>query len=169
MQDPSPIDTTAAPSWVDNTTAGLERAWYAVALSRDVGDQPHQVHLLGKAWIVLRFGDQLRAFADRCPHRLAPLSLGTNRGDHLQCRYHGWEFAPDGRLTAVPALGEDVTATLREPGLLALTYSRSQVSAPDLLARAARAGLDIADISTEEPDLEEVFLALTSSRAPEPD
>ena len=40
---------------------------------------------------------------------------------------------------AVPALGEDVTATLREPGLLALTYSRSQVSAPDLLARAARA------------------------------
>lgn len=66
---------------------------------------------------------------------------------------------------AVPDLGQDITASLREPALLALTYSRSKVSAPELLARTTAQGLEVTDISTEEPDLEEVFLALTSSQA----
>ncbi|MEL7469256.1 MAG: ABC transporter ATP-binding protein [Pseudomonadota bacterium] len=56
-------------------------------------------------------------------------------------------------------------SSLREPDLLALTYSRSAISAPQLIAKAGEIGLDIADITTEEPNLEEVFLALTSNRA----
>lgn len=68
----------------------------------------------------------------------------------------------------LPDLGPDITATLREPTQLSLTYSRSKIMAPELLQRATAAGLNVVDISTEEPDLEEVFLALTSSRAPKP-
>ncbi|MEM7685557.1 MAG: ABC transporter ATP-binding protein, partial [Pseudomonadota bacterium] len=56
-------------------------------------------------------------------------------------------------------------SSLREPDLLALTYSRSAVSAPQLIVKAEEIGLEIADITTEEPNLEEVFLALTSDRA----
>ena len=52
-------------------------------------------------------------------------------------------------------------ATLREPTLLALSYSRSATSAPRLIAEVQAMGLEIADITTEEPHLEEVFLALT--------
>jgi ABC-2 type transport system ATP-binding protein len=60
-------------------------------------------------------------------------------------------------------------ATLREPDLLALSYSRKSVSAPQLIAAVQAMGCEIADISTEEPHLEEVFLALTRpAKAAEP-
>jgi vanillate O-demethylase monooxygenase subunit len=97
----------AKPSPVlDNTTPGLERSWYAVALSRDVGEQPLRVKVLGRAWAVMRLDGELVAFADRCPHRLAPLSIGTNLGSRLRCGYHGWEFDAGGICTLIPALGE---------------------------------------------------------------
>lgn len=65
-------------------------------------------------------------------------------------------------LDNAPEIAE-AQSTLREPDLLALTYSRSAVNAPQLIARVQESGLEITDITTEEPDLEEVFLALTSS------
>ncbi|MCU1427404.1 MAG: Rieske (2Fe-2S) iron-sulfur domain protein [Actinomycetia bacterium] len=42
-------------------------------------------------------------FADRCPHRGAPLSAGTVCGASLQCAYHGWRFNSDGCATHVPS------------------------------------------------------------------
>ena len=66
-----------------------------------------------------------------------------------------------GPLQTPPDLGAEVRAELRSPDLLALTYSRRRTSAPELVAAAWRAGLEISDISTEEPRLEEVFLSLT--------
>ena len=125
MTDPDPLVRDDGPASVDNVTSGLERAWYAVALGRDVGPEPTQVHVLGTAWVVMRFGDDVRAFADRCPHRLAPLSLGTNLGGRLQCRYHGWEFDSDGDLLRVPALGDDATlprACLQQPAAVCERY-----------------------------------------------
>ncbi|MEM9060041.1 MAG: ABC transporter ATP-binding protein [Pseudomonadota bacterium] len=59
----------------------------------------------------------------------------------------------------------DAQTALRQPDVLALTYSRSVASAPQLIARVQETGLQIVDITTEEPNLEEVFLALTSERA----
>lgn len=64
-------------------------------------------------------------------------------------------------LETVPALDRPVQAELRAPDLLALTYARSRTSAPELVEAAWRAGLEITDISTEEPTLEQVFLSLT--------
>jgi ABC-2 type transport system ATP-binding protein len=64
---------------------------------------------------------------------------------------------------APPDLDLEVTAEMRAPDLLALTYSRNRASAPALVAAAQAAGLAIMDITTEEPKLEEVFLALTRS------
>ncbi|MEM1160027.1 MAG: ABC transporter ATP-binding protein [Pseudomonadota bacterium] len=52
---------------------------------------------------------------------------------------------------------------MREPDLLALTYGRSQANAPDLIKAVQSKGIEISDITTEEPHLEEVFLALTAS------
>ncbi len=62
-----------------------------------------------------------------------------------------------------PDLGPKVTAEMRAPDLLALTYSRHRASAPALVAAAQAAGLEITDITTEEPKLEEVFLSLTQA------
>lgn len=72
------------------------------------------------------------------------------------------------RLSAVPGalpdLPDGVRGALREPDLLALSYSRHRHAAPALIRAVGEAGLEITDISTEEPRLEEVFLALTSSK-----
>lgn len=93
--------------WFDNESPGLERAWHPVATSDEVGDGPLAVTLLGTRWAVARLGDGLSAFEDRCPHRLAPLSIGTVCGDQLQCKYHGWTFDRSGQCTSVPALGTE--------------------------------------------------------------
>ncbi|HRH88422.1 MAG TPA: Rieske 2Fe-2S domain-containing protein, partial [Rubrivivax sp.] len=48
--------------------------------------------------LVLWQGDEgTAAFDDRCPHRGARLSLGRVQGGVLECPYHGWRFAADGR------------------------------------------------------------------------
>jgi ABC-2 type transport system ATP-binding protein len=72
-----------------------------------------------------------------------------------------------GSRETLPSLGPEVapwvTARMRAPDLLALTYDRHRTSAPALVAAAQAAGLEIKDITTEEPNLEEVFLSVTRS------
>jgi vanillate O-demethylase monooxygenase subunit len=93
------------PEVVDNTSKLWRHVWHAVAPSAEVGDEPVRVWLLGQAWALVRLGGEVRAFADRCPHRLAPLSGGRIVGDELECGYHGWRFAAGGRCVAIPAVG----------------------------------------------------------------
>ncbi|MEM7060165.1 MAG: ABC transporter ATP-binding protein [Pseudomonadota bacterium] len=61
-----------------------------------------------------------------------------------------------------PAI-EGLRTEMREANLLAITYSRTARTAPELIAQVQGMGLQITDITTEEPHLEEVFLALTGS------
>jgi phenylpropionate dioxygenase-like ring-hydroxylating dioxygenase large terminal subunit len=96
-----------SPTAVGNTSAPLARAWHAVARSAEVDADPLRVELLGERWAVARLDGELVAFADRCPHRLAPLSIGTVCGATLQCKYHGWVFDRTGACVEIPALGAD--------------------------------------------------------------
>ena len=72
----------------------------------------------------------------------------------------------DAPLTGL-SLPEGVQQETRADGRLALTYRRSRTSAGDLLAAVGDAGGRIIDVTSEDPDLEDVFLALTSGK-PEP-
>ena len=45
------------------------------------------------------------ALIDRCAHRFAPLSLGTLKGDHVECGYHGLTYDCSGACVRVP--GQD--------------------------------------------------------------
>jgi phenylpropionate dioxygenase-like ring-hydroxylating dioxygenase large terminal subunit len=99
--------------WVDNTSAGLENAWYAVAMAHEVTDRPLAVQVLGVDWVVARLDTGLTAFEDRCPHRLAPLSIGSICGDVLQCRYHGWEIDGAGTTVRIPSVGDDAAIPAR--------------------------------------------------------
>ncbi|WP_261555633.1 aromatic ring-hydroxylating oxygenase subunit alpha [Frankia tisae] len=96
-----------------NTTAALRHGWHPVARSGEVADEPVAVRLLGDPWVIARLDDGLAAFADRCPHRLAPLSAGRVDARELVCGYHGWRFVASGDCTAVPALGPGVPAPKR--------------------------------------------------------
>lgn len=92
-------------SRVDNETPALAHSWHAVLTSAELADRPVGVELLGEPWMVARLGGGVVAFVDRCPHRMAPLSIGTVCGDRLQCRYHGWKFDASGTCTEIPSLG----------------------------------------------------------------
>jgi nitrite reductase/ring-hydroxylating ferredoxin subunit len=51
-----------------------------------------RVELNGEALVVCNDRGTLHAFADRCPHRDAPLSGGNFVDGRLICPWHGWEF-----------------------------------------------------------------------------
>ncbi|MEM8632515.1 MAG: ABC transporter ATP-binding protein [Pseudomonadota bacterium] len=68
--------------------------------------------------------------------------------------------APAGRVRAPGG----VESGQREDGALTFTYRRSQTSADQILDAVRAAGVSIRDVTTEDPDLEDVFLALTASR-----
>jgi len=82
--------------------------WYPVAVAADLDAQaPHSVTLLGEALVLWNDGDRWACMADRCPHRLAPLSEGrletSGEGPaRLQCAYHGWEFRRSGACERIP-------------------------------------------------------------------
>ncbi len=67
---------------------------------------------------------------------------------------------PDEPVTDVPNLAGFETK-LRAGGSFAVTYKTGQSSVEQVLAAVRATGLHIKDIATEDPDLEDVFLALT--------
>jgi len=98
-------------SSVENGAAPLREAWYYAAPGR----QLRRGKLLGRRMLgepILLGRDEggaVFALRDICPHRGMPLSAGNFGGGEIECCYHGWRFAPDGRCTAIPSLvdGQD--------------------------------------------------------------
>ena len=83
--------------------------WHPVALSDAVTDAPVAVELLERNLVLWRDGSGVvNAWADKCPHRGARLSLGKVCAGRLECPYHGWQFAANGRCVHVPALPDFV-------------------------------------------------------------
>jgi ABC-2 type transport system ATP-binding protein len=146
---------------LDEPTAGVD-----IELRRMLWDYVRELHAKGTTVILTtHYLEEAEAMCDR----IAIL----NHGEVVAC-----EDTPDllARIDAKtlvlrlarplgnpPDLGPEVTAEMRAPDLLALTYSRNHATAPALVAAAQAAGLEVTDISTEEPKLEEVFLSLTQS------
>ena len=77
-------------------------------------------------------------------------------------------ITPEEPLTAAPAL-PGFEGKLRKDGKLAVSFKAEAASVEQVLAAVRAAGVRIKDLSTEEPDLEDVFLALTYGDASEPD
>ena len=78
--------------------------WHVVAKSSEVtADKPFACTLLGERLVLWRAKDVLSAWADYCPHRGAPLSLGKIRDCNIACPYHGWEYNAEGVRVYVPA------------------------------------------------------------------
>jgi ABC-2 type transport system ATP-binding protein len=69
---------------------------------------------------------------------------------------------PAGQIPASFALPEGVTMETRPDGRLAFTYHRTQTSAGAILDTIRAAGVEVRDVASEQPGLEEVFVALTS-------
>jgi phenylpropionate dioxygenase-like ring-hydroxylating dioxygenase large terminal subunit len=83
--------------------------WHPVALSEAVADAPLAVELLERNLVLWRDASgAVQAWADKCPHRGARLSLGQVCAGRLECPYHGWQFEAGGQCVHVPALPDFV-------------------------------------------------------------
>jgi vanillate O-demethylase monooxygenase subunit len=81
----------------------LMNQWYAAALPRELTEKPIGRTICSQAIVMYRTASgQVVALEDRCPHRYAPLSAGTCRGEIIQCPYHGIEFDPSGACARIP-------------------------------------------------------------------
>jgi len=103
--------------------AYLQNAWYVAAFSDEITRRPLGRTLLDKPMVFFRkeSGEPVALF-DRCPHRFAPLSLGTVVGDQLQCSYHGLRFDGDGRCVFNPHRGSAPAAARVDSYRLAERY-----------------------------------------------
>jgi ABC-2 type transport system ATP-binding protein len=67
----------------------------------------------------------------------------------------------DEDVTGVPDHGSFERVEQTGPREITISYNKDRANAGDVLAAATAAGLKIVDVSTREPDLEDVFLNLT--------
>lgn len=78
----------------------LMNAWYAAALSREVGQALFHRKILDTSVLIYRKEDGTPvALHDRCPRHFAPLHLGKRQGDEVICIYHALRFDGTGRCT----------------------------------------------------------------------
>ena len=73
----------------------------------------------------------------------------------------------DHEITTVPTAPFFENITLIDEHTLEITYRKDRVNAGEVLGALAQEGLAIVDVSTRDPDLEDVFLSLVSEDANE--
>lgn len=85
----------------------LPTTWYLLGQSKSLAPKGvRRVVIADAPWVLFRtVGGQARVVIDRCAHRHVPLSAGRVCAEFIECRYHGWRYAGNGQLMAVPALG----------------------------------------------------------------
>ena len=89
--------------------------------------------------------DDTRALVERLDNKELHLTLTTD-------------------LQRLPDSMQTFNAELTGPRNLVFRYRTRETEVREILSTLAAAGLSVADLSTEEPDLEDVFLALTRSK-----
>jgi len=100
----------------------FENTWYAVAYpwqidghksafeaslneNKEPNKKPFATRLWGEPLVIYRdSADEISCMVDVCPHRSAPLSMGTVEDGELVCFYHGWRYGSKGECTDVPTL-----------------------------------------------------------------
>lgn len=129
--------------------AAFQDAWLPIAAVKELGrDRPLARRLMGEPLVVFQAEHGPAVFRDRCPHRNAALSEGRVAGGRIQCPYHGWRFAADGRCVLVPgssdlprARAETLPVHVTQ-GLVFTTLARSPPPFPDLPPPLNQPGLD---------------------------
>ena len=99
----------------------------------------------------------------------------VNHGEIVACEptpellarldYKTLVITPREPLHAVPAALAGQDASIREDGSLAITFRTSETGIGRLLESVRAEGVSVADLVTETPDLEDVFISLTSEPA----
>jgi ABC-2 type transport system ATP-binding protein len=144
---------------LDEPTAGVD-----IELRRQLWDYVRELH--GRGTTIILTTHYLEEAQELCD-QIAIVNHGEvvacERKDDLLKRLNHKTLVinPVVPLTEVPANLSPYDAVLRPDGALAITYQFGQQSVAELIEQVQAANIRINDLQTLEPDLEDVFLALT--------
>lgn len=145
---------------LDEPTAGVD-----VELRRSLWAYVRELHAAGTTIILTtHYLEEAEELCDR----IAIINHGEvianeptqqllKRLDHKTLR-----IIPKDPVSELPPGLVEAGAALRPGGDIAITFRTSETGIGRLLERVREAGISISDLATEEPDLEDVFVALTS-------
>ncbi|RAR66095.1 vanillate O-demethylase monooxygenase subunit [Paraburkholderia unamae] len=81
----------------------LQNTWYMAGWEHELAPGKLARRIADIPVVVFRSeSGKLGAVLDRCPHRFAPLSMGTVEGENLVCPYHGLGFNTQGKCVVNP-------------------------------------------------------------------
>ena len=141
---------------LDEPTAGVD-----IELRRQLWEYVGELHAAGTTIILTtHYLEEAEALCDR----IAIIHQGRIRANESKRDMLSKLDARTLLITPVETVAEapDIAgATLTGEGQISIPYRAGTDSVTGLLAQVKAAGLSIADLKTEEPDLEDVFMALT--------
>ena len=83
----------------------FSRTWQLVGRAEQVAEPGgyFTAQIANEPLLIVRGSDgELRALSNVCRHRAGPIARGEGKRPVLQCGYHGWTYALDGRLLTTP-------------------------------------------------------------------
>jgi len=144
---------------LDEPTAGVD-----IELRRQLWEYVRELHNRGTTIILTtHYLEEAESLCDR----IAIIHQGRIRANDTKAAMlskldaRTLLITPTETLTSLPNGLTDLDASLNSDGQIAITYRAGTDSVTDMLNRVKAAGLSIGDLRTEEPDLEDVFMALT--------
>ncbi|MFN7055257.1 ABC transporter ATP-binding protein [Hyphomonas sp.] len=148
---------------LDEPTAGVD-----VELRRLLWDYVRELHDRGTTIILTTH------YLEEAEELCDTIAI-VNHGEIVACEptarllsrldYKTLVIQPKEPLSALPADLAGLDAVIRPDGSLAITFKTAETGIGRLLERVRTSGIAIGDLSTESPDLEDVFVSLTSETA----
>ncbi len=148
---------------LDEPTAGVD-----VELRRLLWDYVRELHASGTTIILTTH------YLEEAEELCDSIAI-VNHGEVIACEptpkllsrldYKTLVITPREALVALPPALSDLDTNLRADGTLAITFRNKETGIGRLLERVRTAGIGISDLTTEAPDLEDVFISLTSETA----
>jgi nitrite reductase/ring-hydroxylating ferredoxin subunit len=78
-------------------------SWYLFGESRELSREPLTKQVLGRDLVAFRTsGGSVSILDAHCSHLGADIGCGRVIGDTIQCPFHNWQYAADGRCIAIP-------------------------------------------------------------------
>lgn len=144
---------------LDEPTAGVD-----IELRRQLWKYVEELHAKGTTIILTtHYLEEAEALCDRIGivHE-GRIVANENKADMLaRLDKRKLVITPRETLTALPPKLSGLNAELSSNGAISISYRSGTDSISGMLAKVKAAGISIADLRTEEPDLEDVFMALT--------
>jgi ABC-2 type transport system ATP-binding protein len=143
---------------LDEPTAGVD-----IELRRQLWDYVQLLHQRGTTVILTtHYLEEAEALCDQIAIIHQGRIVANESKDAMLSRMDKrmLVITPTDPITAVPDALADLAAVV-EDGALIISYTKGTDSVTALLNRVKEAGLSIADLRTDQPDLEDIFLQLT--------